>query len=183
MYGQSHVLESHYQLNPTSAFAGESFEGETVVGDEWYYTEFDQQHGPVTTADLKQLASSGRLKQSDLVWTDGMSDWAEAGLVRGLFNGGEVVVPPQPPPVPRAGITSKRLAAGVLAIVLGYFGVHKFVLGYTKQGMILLLVTLLSCSILSPITWTIGIIEGIVYLTKSDEEFYQEYVLRKKEWF
>lgn len=31
--------------------------------------------------------------------------------------------------------------------------------------------------------WIIGLIEGIIYLTKSDEDFYQAYAVEKKEWF
>ncbi len=73
---------------------------------------------------------------------------------------------------------SKRVLAGVLAIVLGIFGVHKFVLGYTVPGIIMLVLGL--CTGLSAI---VGIIEGIIYLTKSDEEFVETYQIGKKEWF
>jgi TM2 domain-containing membrane protein YozV len=66
--------------------------------------------------------------------------------------------------------------------MLGAFGIHKFVLGYTKAGIIMLLVTLLTCGIGGIVMGPIGLIEGIIYLTKSDEEFYQTYVVGKKEW-
>ena len=86
---------------------------------------------------------------------------------------------------------SKRVLAGILAILLGGFGVHKFILGYTKEGLILLFGTLLSmllmCLIIGAfliyIPWLIGIIEGIIYLTKSDEEFVYTYQTNKKGWF
>lgn len=78
---------------------------------------------------------------------------------------------------------NKKVLAGVLAIVLGALGIHKFVLGYTKEGVILLLVSVLSCGILAGISAIIGLIEGIIYLTKTDEEFMEEYQVNQKTWF
>ncbi len=74
---------------------------------------------------------------------------------------------------------NKKVVAGVLAIVLGGLGVHKFYLGYTKEGIIQLIISLATCGTLG----ILGIIEGIIYLTKSDEEFYQTYQANKKGWF
>jgi TM2 domain-containing membrane protein YozV len=90
-----------------------------------------------------------------------------------------------------AGGDNKKILAGILAIVLGSLGIHKFVLGYQKEGIILLVVTLigfvLSCIGIGVfivwITGLIGLIEGIIYLTKSDEEFYNTYQAGKKPWF
>jgi len=79
--------------------------------------------------------------------------------------------------------SSKKLACGILAILLGCLGIHKFILGMTTPGLIMLLVSVLSFFILSPIMTVIGIIEGIIYLTKTDEQFYQEYMIGKKQWF
>ena len=72
---------------------------------------------------------------------------------------------------------SKKVTAGILAILLGGFGVHKFYLGYTTEGIIMIL--LFFCGI-SPI---IGLVEGIIYLTKSDPEFYWTYEAAQKPWF
>ena len=72
---------------------------------------------------------------------------------------------------------SKKVTAGILAILLGGLGVHKFYLGYTTEGIIMIL--LLFCGI-SPI---IGLVEGIIYLTKSDPEFYWTYEAAQKPWF
>ena len=80
-------------------------------------------------------------------------------------------------------VASKKIAAAVCAILLGSLGVHKFILGLTTPGIILLLVTVLTCGVGATVTGLIGIIEGIIYLTKSDEEFYQEYMVNKKAWF
>lgn len=85
------------------------------------------------------------------------------------------------------GGENKKLIAGILAIVLGSLGIHKFILGYQKEGIIMLVVTLViggfTCGIGASIMGVIGLIEGIIYLTKSDEEFYQTYQANKKPWF
>jgi TM2 domain-containing membrane protein YozV len=81
---------------------------------------------------------------------------------------------------------NKKLITGILAIVIGYLGIHKFILGYNTEGIILLVLGLagiITCGITTSIAGLIGLIEGIIYLTKSDEEFYQTYQVNKKPWF
>lgn len=63
-----------------------------------------------------------------------------------------------------------KTTAGILAILLGSLGVHKFYLGKIGLGIVYLL-----------FCWTgipgiIGLIEGILYLTKTEEEFQSKYV-------
>lgn len=77
----------------------------------------------------------------------------------------------------------KKIAAGICGILLGALGIHKFILGYTKEGIIMLLVTILTLGLAGFIMGIIGLIEGILYLTKSDEEFSRTYVQNKKGWF
>jgi TM2 domain-containing membrane protein YozV len=77
---------------------------------------------------------------------------------------------------------SKKMMAGILAILLGGLGIHKFVLGNTTPGLIMLLVSVLTCGVGYMIMHVIGIIEGVMYLTKSDQEFYQTYIIEKKAW-
>lgn len=74
---------------------------------------------------------------------------------------------------------NKKVLAGIMGILFGGFGIHKFILGYTSEGLIQLAITVITCGIGS----LIGFIEGIIYLTKSDEEFYQTYQVGKKGWF
>ncbi len=80
-----------------------------------------------------------------------------------------------------------HVAAGLLAIFLGVFGVHKFYLGYNTAGFILLGVTILggifTFGIAASVVWLIGLIEGVIYLTKSQAEFNQIYVYGKRDWF
>jgi len=78
---------------------------------------------------------------------------------------------------------SNKIAAGLCAILIGTLGVHKFILGLTGPGLIMLLVTVLSCGVGAVVMWPISIVEGIIYLTKSDEDFYQTYIVEKRGWF
>lgn len=57
------------------------------------------------------------------------------------------------------------------------------ILGYTGEGLTMLLISVLTCFIGFPIMYLFGIIEGIIYLTKSDEDFVATYVSGKKGWF
>ena len=174
------------------------------MANEWYYSHDGERHGPVPVEQIKEMAAAGRLRPTDLVWQTGMVEWTEAGKVPGLL-------PPlnSPPPIPPAGgsspyaagspvlmpdmadVSSKKLVAGLCGIFFGAFGVHKFILGMTTPGLIMLLVSL--CSALGGyfcfpliayvVMHAIGLVEGIIYLTKSDQEFYQTYIVGKKEWF
>ena len=58
-----------------------------------------------------------------------------------------------------------KLVAGILGIILGCFGVHNFYLGYTNKAVAQLLISLLSCFILSPVSAIWGLIEGIMILS------------------
>lgn len=74
---------------------------------------------------------------------------------------------------------NKKVVAGVLALLLGYLGVHKFYLGYKKEGIIQLIASVVTCGFAGIIPF----IEGIIYLTKSNEDFYNIYQAGKKPWF
>lgn len=95
--------------------------------------------------------------------------------------------PPSAPPGGGPPPQSNRVVVGVVAILLGWLGIHKFMLGMNTPGIIMLLVGLVggivTCGIASGAMSIIGIIEGIIYLTKTDEQFHQEYVVGKKQWF
>jgi len=86
---------------------------------------------------------------------------------------------------------NKKILAGILGIIVGSLGIHKFILGYQKEGFIMLGITLvgmvLSCVGVGVfVVWAmglVGLIEGIIYLTKSDEEFFNTYQVGKKPWF
>lgn len=82
--------------------------------------------------------------------------------------------PPYPPYV-----SGKRVPAGVLGILLGSWGVHRFYLNDVLGGVLRILITIFTCGI----GGVIGLIEGIIYLTKSDPEFDQIYLVERREWF
>lgn len=60
-----------------------------------------------------------------------------------------------------------KIAAGLLGIFLGALGVHNFYLGFTGKAVAQLLITILSCGILSFVSAIWGLIEGILILTGS----------------
>ena len=89
--------------------------------------------------------------------------------------------------VSRAVYSKDHVAAGLLAIFLGGFGIHKFYLGYNQAGFIMLAVTIIggivSFGLAALVVGVIALIEGIIYLTKSQSEFDRTYVLQKRDWF
>jgi TM2 domain-containing membrane protein YozV len=92
---------------------------------------------------------------------------------------------PRQGPLPPGG-SSKRVPAGVTGILLGGLGVHKFILGYSSEGAIMLVVTIVGFFFfgIGPLVmWIIGFIEGVIYLTKSEATFNETYVQRKRGWF
>ena len=78
---------------------------------------------------------------------------------------------------------SKKITAALCGILLGSFGIHKFVLGMNSAGTLMALVTILTCGAGGLLMGTIGLIEGIIYISKSDEDFYETYIVEKKSWF
>jgi len=99
--------------------------------------------------------------------------------------------PADPTPVP-ADVANKKIAAGITGILVGCLGVHKFILGYTAEGAIVLTISLLSLvggafccfpGIGALALGAIGLAEGIIYLTMSDEEFARTHIAGRKPWF
>ena len=95
--------------------------------------------------------------------------------------------PYTPPSYAQPVVTKDHVAAGLLAIFLGVFGVHKFYLGYNTAGFIMLAVTILgsifTIGLAAGVMWVIALVEGIIYLVKSQSEFDAGYVANTKEWF
>jgi TM2 domain-containing membrane protein YozV len=145
-----------------------------------------QQYGPITADHIRRWLVENRLNAQSMAQLEGSQDWKPLSAFPEFAA--DIKSPPSltplPPPVtaahPRAG---NKIAAGICGILLGSLGVHKFILGYTGAGLIMLLVTLLTCFIASPVMHLIGLIEGIIYLTKSDADFVATYVDHRREWF
>ena len=103
-------------------------------------------------------------------------------------GGGQTPGPAPVQPHYAAPLASRdHVAAGLLALLLGVFGVHKFYLGYNAQGFTLLALTviggLFTFGLVAGVVWIIAIIEAIGYLSKGQSEFEQVYVYGKREWF
>jgi TM2 domain-containing membrane protein YozV len=80
---------------------------------------------------------------------------------------------------PATSEPNKKMVAGLLGILLGGLGAHRFYLGDTKGGIIRLVISV--CTLGAGAV--IGLIEGIIYITKTDDDFMKTYQIGKKEWF
>ena len=79
-----------------------------------------------------------------------------------------------------------RILAGILALLLGGIGAHKFYLGNTQEGIVLLVVSIVGLFMAFIPNLVVGVIilvEGIKYLTMTDADFQQTYVIGRKKWF
>jgi TM2 domain-containing membrane protein YozV len=151
-----------------------------------------QQYGPVDAAQIRIWMAENRLRYDSLLLAEGTTEWKPLSSFPELAGAtGPGGVPPlnAPPSLTSqqqaqwAARASSKLPAGLCGILLGSLGIHKFILGYTGPGLVMLLVTVLTCGIAGAITGIIGLIEGIIYITKSDEDFVRTYVDGRKEWF
>ena len=149
-----------------------------------------QQYGPVTADQLRTWIAENRANAQTLAQAEGSQEWKPLGSFPEFApdlkppsvsaSTPPTMTPPSSAPVPRA---SNKIPAGICGILLGSLGIHKFILGYTGAGLIMLLVTILTCGIAGCVMHVIGLIEGIIYLCKPDEEFVRVYVDGRKEWF
>jgi TM2 domain-containing membrane protein YozV len=157
-------------------------------------------YGPIPLEQMRHWISENRVNAQTLVQPEGAQEWKPLASFPELAA--EVrSAPPSAGVPPAIGVLSSTVAvrasnkipAGVCGILLGSLGIHKFILGYSGAGIIMLAVTLgsifggfLTCGVLWPlcgIMHTVGIVEGIIYLSRSDEEFVRLYVDGRKEWF
>ena len=158
-----------------------------------------QQYGPVTAEQVRGWIAENRANAQTLVQAEGAQDWKPLGSLPEFAADLRPPLATSAPPtiaLPPASVASRasnKLPAGICGILLGGLGIHKFILGYSGAGGIMLGVTLGSfvlCFVTCGITAVgisamhiIGLVEGIIYLTKSDEEFVRIYVDGRKEWF
>ena len=149
----------------------------------YYIAAGSEQRGPFTVEQLRGMG----LRPDTLVWAEGMPQWQAAHLIPELQPLLTMPAPPisypSPAPYDPSAAGSKKIAAGICGILLGGLGIHKFILGFVGPGLILLLSTVLTCGMAAAVTHIIGLIEGIIYLTKSDEEFYRTYIVERRQWF
>lgn len=160
----------------------------------WYLFRNGQTWGPYADEQIREWIGLGQLLADEQLCREGEQTWnAVASLPE--FSGALAGAPPPPAAAPPAGGTpyhvpqapyqvppaayapppgsKDRTVAGILAILLGTFGVHHFYLGNIGIGVLYLV---LSCTALSSI---LGVIDGIIYLTKPEDQFQRNY----RNWF
>ena len=143
-----------------------------------------EQYGPASAEQLRGWLAENRVNGRTLIQPEGATDWQPVSAFPEFAGAVPSIAPPTaPPPANLTAKASNKIAAGICALLIGSFGVHKFLLGYTGAGIIMLLVTLLTCGLGAVVMYVIAIIEGIIYLTKSDQDFYREYIQQQKPWF
>jgi TM2 domain-containing membrane protein YozV len=149
-----------------------------------------QQYGPAAAEQVRRWLAENRLNTQTLVQAEGTQEWKALGAFPELISDFKAppplgTAPPTMTPLPAAlaARASSKLPAGICGILLGGLGIHKFILGYNGAGVIMLLVSILTCGFGYPVMHVIGLIEGIIYLTKSDDEFVRTYVDGRREWF
>ncbi len=141
-----------------------------------------RQYGPVSADQIKQWILAGRANGQTLAQAEGTIEWKPLSS----FPEFVLSIPLNAPPPLQSSVAnraSNKIAAGICGILLGSLGVHKFILGYTGTGVLMLVVTVASCGLGALPMYVIGFAEGIIYLTKSDEEFVRTYVDNRREWF
>jgi len=84
---------------------------------QWYCHASGQQYGPVTEETLREWLRQGRVRPADLVWTEGMGNWAQAGSIPSFFASDGGLTPPVPP----TATALKRHRGGAI-LTLGILG-------------------------------------------------------------
>ncbi|MFT7640500.1 MAG: hypothetical protein ACI9G1_002243 [Pirellulaceae bacterium] len=84
-----------------------------VSDKDWYFAHGDQEKGPITLNQLSELLANGTLQGRDLVWHDGMDDWAAVESLPELKVGSVVPNPPAPPPMPSSASASPESTESV----------------------------------------------------------------------
>ena len=92
-----------------------------------------------------------------------------------------------PSPRVQSFVPSKdHIAAGILAIFFGLFGIHKFYMGYTNEGFIMLGVTIVGSlatfGAIALVVQLLAVVEGLIYLIKTQNQFELDYVYGSRKW-
>lgn len=139
---------------------------------EWYIVYNGQQVGPMSK---EQLVNYGLNPQSK-VWREGMAEWVDAYTVpelMGIMPAGASVAQSSSSTKPvYTGSGKSNIVAGIFAIVLGSLGLQYFYCGKIGGGIVFLLLYWCTCGI-----WGIlSLVQGIMMLTMSQEDFDRKYV-------
>lgn len=120
-----------------------------------------RQYGPISADQLQQWIAQGRANAQTMAQVEGSTEWKPlASFPEFATQVSAAAVPPlmQPP-----DLRKSRLVAGLLGVLLGGLGVHRFYLGYIGIGVAQIVVTFVTCGV--GYIW--GLIEGILILVGS----------------
>jgi hypothetical protein len=133
-----------------------------VMSDQWHYTRGGQQIGPVSSVELKRLASSGQLTPTDMVWKEGMAEWQAAQKVRGLFATPPSSTPPPPPAPPSFNPATKPISPEPAPTPFGASKHHEIEgpKGFALTALVLGVVGAVIS--ITPCLWMVGIVPDVL---------------------
>ncbi len=157
---------------------------------QWYLSyPGGEASGPFSKSQIAEFVATGTITADAMIWRDG-TDWQP---IRTLFpaaiaaspaanaHASGMQVQPQYAQARSGGRNPNKTVAGIFGLLLGGLGIHKFILGYTGTGVLMLLVTLTGVGAI--VMSVIGFIEGIIYLSMSEDDFYRAHVNHGRSWF
>jgi len=148
----------------------------------WYLLRNNQPHGPYPEEQVREWIRAGQIAPDEKLNREGDANWLSLDMIpefaadRPATPAGVVYAPATPTAAPGA---KDKMVAGILAILLGWLGIHHFYLGNTGRGVLYLLLSLLSVGTLAFFVAVAAVIDGIMYLTKPDDQFQRNY----RNWF
>lgn len=140
----------------------------------WYLLRNGQPYGPYPEEQIRQWVRAGQIAHDEKLNREADPNWLSLDMIP-EFTADRAGAKLNPSAYGPVAHKDKTLAA-ILAFVLGPLGVHHFYLGNTTMGIIYLVISLVSVGTIPAI---LSIIDGIIYLTKSDEDFQRCYM----NWF
>lgn len=117
-----------------------------------------KEYGPVSANHVQQWINEGRANANTLVQPPGSTEWVALGTLPEFHFPAAQAAPPL------LDNRKSRLVAGLLGVLLGGLGVHRFYLGYTGIGIAQIIATFATCGL----GWIWGFIEGILILVGSN---------------
>lgn len=120
-----------------------------------------QQYGPAAAAQIREWVAAGRANAQTLAQAEGTVEWKPLCAFPDFAD--LTAVASAPPVLAATDLRKSKLVAGILGILVGWAGIHRFYLGYTAIGVAQILVTFITCGM--GYIW--GLIEGILILVGS----------------
>jgi TM2 domain-containing membrane protein YozV/DNA-directed RNA polymerase subunit RPC12/RpoP len=108
-----------------------------------------------------------------------------AGTVHPSQEHIQSTVPPQTLNEAPTIFKHSRITLAIIAFILGALGIHKFMMGFPKEGLMMIGVCIFCAPFfIGLIAMTVvGIIEGAIYIGMDDDEFHQKYEVERADWF